>query len=82
MLWTPESNIDFDERFQNKLEYDNFFQLVLTKSLVLRGFRETKGEIPAALNGFLYSCLRSTKAQRRAILVNLLRQFDVATVSF
>lgn len=51
----------------------------MTKSGVLRGFRETKGEIPAALNGFLYSCLRSTKAQRRAILVNLLRQFDVAT---
>jgi len=32
--------------------------------------------LPGALNGFLYSCLRSTKSQRRAILMNLLKQFD------
>ena len=32
--------------------------------------------MPAALNGFLYSCLRSTKSQRRTILMNLLKQFD------
>ena len=42
----------------------------------LRGFRTKEGELPTALNGFLYSCLRSNKAQRRAILINLLRQFD------
>jgi len=42
----------------------------------LRGFRTKEGELPTALNGFLYSCLRSTKAQRRAILMNLLKQFD------
>eukprot|EP00092_Neocalanus_flemingeri_P037508 GFUD01040842.1.p1 GENE.GFUD01040842.1~~GFUD01040842.1.p1 ORF type:complete len:1343 (-),score=395.27 GFUD01040842.1:539-3985(-) len=42
----------------------------------LRGFRTKEGELPTALNGFLYSCLRSTKSQRRAILMNLLKQFD------
>merc|ERR1719342_1903308 len=42
----------------------------------LRGFRTKEGELPTALNGFLYSCLRSTKAQRRAILLNLLKQFE------
>lgn len=42
----------------------------------LRGFRQKEGELPGALNGFLYSCLRSTKSQRRAILMNLLKQFD------
>jgi cohesin loading factor subunit SCC2 len=35
-----------------------------------------EGELPTALNGFLYSCLRSTKSQRRTILMNLLKQFD------
>jgi len=56
------------------------FQLqeVLQKQIggPLRGFRTKEGELPTALNGFLYSCLRSTKSQRRAILMNLLKQFD------
>ena len=43
---------------------------------VLRGYRVKEGELPTALHGFLYSCLRSTKAQRRAILMNFLKQFD------
>ena len=42
----------------------------------LRGFRVKEGEIPSALNGFLYSCLRTTKASRRSILMMLLKQFD------
>merc|ERR1719369_1285267 len=56
------------------------FQLqeVLQKSLggPLRGYRTKEGELPTALNGFLYSCLRSTRAQRRAILMKLLKEFD------
>jgi len=51
-------------------------QKVLCGESVLRGFREKEGELPSALNGFLYSCLRSTKQQRRAILGHLLKQFD------
>ena len=50
--------------------------LLREDELVLRGYRTKEGELPSALNGFLYSCLRSTKAQRRAILMMLLRQFD------
>ena len=42
----------------------------------LRGFRTKEGELPSALNGFLYSCLRANKSQRRAILMMLLKQFD------
>jgi len=59
-----------------KLSYQ--LQEVLQKSSggPLRGFRTKEGELPTALNGFLYSCLRSTKSQRRAILMNLLKQFD------
>ena len=42
----------------------------------MRGFRTKEGELPSALNGFLYSCLRANKSQRRAILMMLLKQFD------
>jgi cohesin loading factor subunit SCC2 len=50
--------------------------VLLRENEVLRGYRTKEGELPSALNGFLYSCLRSTKAQRRAILMMLLKQFD------
>ena len=55
-----------------------YFQEVLPgqSSGVLRGYRVKEGELPTALHGFLYSCLRSTKAQRRAILMNFLKHFD------
>lgn len=42
----------------------------------MRGFRLVEGELPGALNGFLYSILRSTKQQRRAIVLSVLKQFD------
>jgi len=54
-------------------------QMVLGKKEntdVVRGFRTKEGELPSALNGFLYSILKATKSQRRAILMNLLKQFD------
>ncbi|XP_063234204.1 nipped-B-like protein isoform X2 [Bacillus rossius redtenbacheri] len=41
-----------------------------------RGFRVKEGETPGALNGFLYSILRSTKQQRRALVLSILKQFD------
>jgi cohesin loading factor subunit SCC2 len=43
---------------------------------VVRGYRVRPKESPSALNGFLYSLLRSTKPQRRAIVLCLLKQFD------
>lgn len=48
---------------------------------IARGFRARKGEPPGALNGFLYSILRSTKQQRRALALSILKQFDEQVVS-
>ncbi|XP_037089456.1 nipped-B-like protein B [Pollicipes pollicipes] len=41
-----------------------------------RGLKLREGEPPAALNGFLYSILRTSKQQRRAIAISCLRNFD------
>lgn len=35
-----------------------------------------KDEPPTALNGFLYSILRGTKPQRRALIQSVIKQFD------
>ena len=43
---------------------------------IARGFRLKEGEPPSALNGFLYSLLRGTKQQRRALVLSMLKQFD------
>ena len=43
---------------------------------IARGFRLREGEIPSALNGFLYTLLRGTKQQRRALVLSMLKQFD------
>uniref|UniRef100_A0ABD2WUA4 Nipped-B protein n=2 Tax=Trichogramma kaykai TaxID=54128 RepID=A0ABD2WUA4_9HYME len=52
-------------------------QQILQKDLILvRGMRIKEGEYPSALNGFLYSILRGTKQQRRAIVQSILKQFD------
>ena len=43
---------------------------------IARGFRLREGEHPSALNGFLYTLLRGTKQQRRALVLSMLKQFD------
>lgn len=43
---------------------------------IVRGYRVRPKEAPSALNGYVYSLLRSTKPQRRAISLSLLKQFD------
>ena len=49
--------------------------------IIVRGLRRrSENEPPSALNGFLYSILKSTKAQRRGILTSLLKQFDDTAV--
>lgn len=45
-----------------------------------RGFRVKESELPTALNGFLYSILRS-KQNRRALTMSILKQFDEQVVS-
>ncbi|XP_026758153.1 nipped-B protein [Galleria mellonella] len=48
-----------------------------TKNDVIRGFRKKEqDDLPTALNGFLYSLLRNTRPQRRALVLSLLKQFD------
>lgn len=51
-------------------------QILQKSSKVVRGMRPKENEYPAALNGFLYTILRSTKQQRRAIVQSFLKQFD------
>ena len=57
-------------------------QIVQNDKIVVRGYRvKNEGELPSAMNGYLYSIMRNTKSQRRAILMNLLKQFDENSVS-
>lgn len=49
---------------------------------IVRGYRVREGEFPGALNGFLYSILRNTKQQRRALVLSVLKQFDEQVVSY
>lgn len=45
--------------------------------VVIRGYMvKEKGEQPTALNSFLYSLLRTTKPQRRALVQAIIKQFD------
>ena len=53
----------------------------ITQSGIVRGYRVVKeGELPTAMNGYLYSIMKNTKTQRRAILMSLLKQFDESSV--
>lgn len=49
---------------------------LVQKEKPTRGFRVKEGEHPGALNGFLYSLMRTTKQHRRAVAISLLKQFD------
>ncbi|KZC07974.1 PREDICTED: nipped-B-like protein [Dufourea novaeangliae] len=51
-------------------------QKLLQNDITVRGMRVKEGEFPGALNGFLYTILRNTKQQRRAIVLSFLKQFD------
>lgn len=56
-------------------------EIVQGRQAAVRGHRVVReGELPTALNGFLYSILKSTKAQRRGVLTSLLKQFDDSSV--
>lgn len=58
-----------------RLSYE--LQCILQANEIVRGFRVAeKGEYPSALNGYLYSILRSVRQQRRALVLNILKQFD------
>lgn len=69
-----QSGIRLSYKLQKILQADN--------SGIVRGYRVREGEFPGALNGFLYSILRSTKQQRRALVLSVLKQFDEQVVSY
>lgn len=66
--------IHMKSQFGIKLSYR--LQKILQNDDTVRGMRIKEGEFPAALNGFLYTILRNTKQQRRAIVLSFLKQFD------
>lgn len=72
--------IGFHGNNSHSSEHLNSFLDEINLPLV-RGYRVRPKEQPSALNGFLYSLLRSTKPQRRAIARSLLQQFDDQNVS-
>ncbi|CAH1960755.1 unnamed protein product [Acanthoscelides obtectus] len=52
-------------------------KIMQDNSTIVRGWRvKEKGEYPSALNGYLYSILRNSRQQRRALILNILKQFD------
>lgn len=57
-------------------------QSILQSDTIVRGSRvKEEGEYPTALNGYLYSILRNSRQQRRALILNILKQFDDQAVS-
>lgn len=63
-----------------RLSYE--LQRILQAKEIVRGFRiREQGEYPGALNGYLYSILRNSRQQRRALVLNILKQFDDQAVS-
>lgn len=54
-------------------------QKILQGDGLVRGCQvKEQGEYPAALNGYLYSLLRGSRQQRRALILNIIKQFDEA----
>lgn len=52
-------------------------QKILQGDTIVRGCKvKEKGDYPGAMNGFLYSLLRNVRQQRRALILNILKQFD------
>lgn len=57
-------------------------QKILQGDGIIRGSRVREpGEQPVALNGYLYSILRNSRQQRRALVSKILKQFDEQVVS-
>ncbi|XP_020300798.1 nipped-B-like protein A [Pseudomyrmex gracilis] len=66
--------IHMKSQFGMKLSYR--LQKILQNDITVRGMRIKEGEFPSALNGFLYTILRTTKQQRRAIVLSFLKHFE------
>lgn len=63
--------------FGIRLSYELQCMINPSTTLVIRGWKiKNQGEYPSALNGYLYTMLRGSKQQRRALVLSILRQFD------
>ncbi|XP_066259899.1 nipped-B-like protein [Euwallacea similis] len=59
------------------IDLSHRLQKVIHNNEVVRGYvvKET-GEYPVALNGYLYSLLRNSRQQRRALILKIMKHFD------
>lgn len=64
------------------IKFSYKLQTILQGDVIVRGSRVREyGEYPSSLNGYLYSILRNSRQQRRALILNILKQFDEQVVS-
>ncbi|XP_055635470.1 nipped-B protein isoform X2 [Toxorhynchites rutilus septentrionalis] len=67
------------------MQYSYELQVLLQKrddNSIVRGYRiRDPQEPPSAMNGFLYTLLRNTKPQRRALVQSITKQFDDGKIS-
>ncbi|XP_060516001.1 nipped-B protein [Cylas formicarius] len=61
--------------FGIRLSYQ--LQKILQNDAIVRGSKvKEQGEYPTALNGYLYSLLRNSRQQRRALILKFMKHFD------
>ncbi|XP_030756621.1 nipped-B protein [Sitophilus oryzae] len=59
------------------IDLSHKLQRIINNDEVVRGYVvKEKGEYPTALNGFLYSLLRNSRQQRRALILKIVKHFD------
>ncbi|KAF7267144.1 hypothetical protein GWI33_019635 [Rhynchophorus ferrugineus] len=59
------------------IDLSHRLQRIIHSDEVVRGYViKEKGEYPTALNGFLYSLLRNSRQQRRALILKIVKHFD------
>ncbi|XP_050313224.1 nipped-B-like protein isoform X2 [Anthonomus grandis grandis] len=59
------------------IDLSHKLQIILCDDKVVRGFAvKEPGDYPGALNGYLYSLLRNSRQQRRALILKIMKHFD------
>lgn len=64
------------------IDLSHRLQKVIHNDEIVRGYViKESGEYPTALNGYLYSLLRNSRQQRRALILKIMKHFDEQAVS-
>ncbi|ENN74150.1 hypothetical protein YQE_09123, partial [Dendroctonus ponderosae] len=59
------------------IDLSHRLQKIIHSDSIVRGYAvKEKGEYPTALNGYLYSLLRNSRQQRRALILKVIKHFD------